>query len=142
MSSYLSIYIVPKRKKETEKKQYQLITSYSRNTEMYQVFYENVNPVFIGVEGRKDAKYTKIEPHHIQDIKQSLDSEIANLTASITEYEKYAAKNPEYIQEIINDKTYLKEREALKNKVSFLEDILDDISYETSDIEGMYCNVD
>ena len=50
MSSYLSIYVVPKKKSPEEDKQHIILATYSRNTEMYQHLRENVNPAHIGMD--------------------------------------------------------------------------------------------
>ena len=58
MSSYLSVYIVPKRKSEEEEKKHILILSYSRSSDIYRYFDENIHPAFIDIE---DTRYTILD---------------------------------------------------------------------------------
>ena len=64
MSSYLSFYIVPKRKSDTEKKQHIILTSFSRNSDIYQYFWENINPAYCGME----EKYTTLTKENVKSV--------------------------------------------------------------------------
>lgn len=136
MSSYLSFFIVPKRKSEKEKKQHIIIATYCRSSDVYQYFDENIHPVWAGNE----EKYTTITSSEINEVLKDLDSDIAKTKSRLTEYEKYASSNPDYIQEIIETKEYLHDLEYTKAKISFIEDMLDDMdSYE--EIEEICCHI-
>lgn len=141
MSSYLSIYVVPKRKSPEESKQHIILASYSRCTEMYQQFYNNINPVYVG---NGEDKYTTIGKNEISEVLDSFDGKIRRMTATLTEYEKYAKDNPDYIQSIIEYKEEIAELQYWRNKASFIEDMISDADYYDCDssIEEVCCNID
>lgn len=137
MSSYLSIYIVPKRKTQDEPKQHLLLTAYSRSTDIYQYFNENIHPVFIGSE----YSYTTITWESITSVLQDFDNDIKKCKDRLMEYEKYASDNPEYIDDILGMKDYIENLQYWKYKVSFIQDILGDMEYSDT-IEEVCCNID
>ena len=138
MSSYLSIYIVPKRVSEEEKKNHIILSAYSRSTLMYQYFKEVVNPVFIGTE---ESKYTILNSENIAAVIEDFNNDIKAVTKKITEYEKYAHGNAEYVDAIIENKEYLEELQYWRDKTSFIQDMVEDLSIY-SDIEEVCCNID
>lgn len=139
MSSYLSIYIVPKRKSVREQKQHIILAAYSRNSDIYQYFNENINPVFIG--NAEETPYTVITKQGINSVLNAFDEDIDSAKNRLAEYEKYAAKNPEYIQEIINLKEHITELQYYRDKTSFIEDVLSDAEIYDA-IEEVCCNID
>ncbi len=139
MSSYLSIYIVPKRKTEKEEKQHIMITSFSRSNEIYQYFEENINPVF--VSNWDDVPYTTVTRDGIRAVLQGFDDDIKKATDRLLEYEKYAKDNPDYIQEIIDLKEYIRDLQYWRDKTSFIQNIICDINF-CNTIEEVCCNID
>ena len=139
MSSYLNFYLIPK-KEEGKEEKYIALTSYSRNTEIYQRFSELLNPAFIGTEG--EIKYSYISREDIEDVLQDFDKDIQKAKARLSEYEKYAAGNCECINDIIEMKEYLEELQYWRAKASFIADIIEDIDLYNEDLEKMACNVD
>lgn len=139
MSSYLTIYIVPKRKSEKEEKKYIPLTSYSRNSEIYRYFYENIHPAYIGSE--EPVPYTVLTSESINIVLTAFADSISKAQTRLTEYEKYVSGNPEYIDEIIELKEYIKNLQYWKDKTSFVQDIINDISV-FSEIEEVCCNID
>ena len=136
MSSYLSFFIVPKRKSPEEPKQHIIIASYSRSTELYQYFDENIHPVWAG----NGEKYTPITIENLTLVLNDFNNDIDKAKNRLAEYEKYAPKNPDYIQEIIDTKEYIKDLEVWRNKLTFLGDMLDDMPcYEN--IEEICCHI-
>ena len=91
MSSYLSFYIVPKRKSDTEKKQHIILTSFSRNSDIYQYFWENINPAYCGME----EKYTTLTKENVKSVIDDFEKDINSYQKRLTEYEKYADE-PKY----------------------------------------------
>lgn len=139
MSSYLSIYIVPKRKSDKEKKKHIILAAYSRNTEIYQYFSENINPTYIG--NGKEPSYTTLTKGNISFVLADFDKDINSAKNKLTEYEKYVASNPEYIQEILDIREYISDLQYWKDKTSFIEDIINDADiYKV--IEEVCCNID
>lgn len=138
MSSYLSIYIVPKRKSKEEEKKHILLSSYSRNTDLYQYFNENIHPVFIG--NSEKTPYTTLTMKDIQDVIKDMSQDILKSQNVLTEYEKYAPHNPEYIQDILETKEHISNLQYWKDKISFIEDMIDNIPYY-EEIEEVCCNI-
>ena len=137
MSSYLSIYIVPKRKSDKEEKKYILLVAFSRNSEVYQYFSENIHPVFAG----KEDSYTTITKESIREVVTDLSKDISSSKDRLTEYEKYVKDNPDYIQEIIELKQYMSDLRYTQGKVAFIDDIVEDIDFY-NEIEEVCCNID
>lgn len=138
MSSYLSIYIVPKRKSDKEEKKHIIVAVFFRNSEIYQYFDENINPAYIG---SKEHPYTTITRSGISDVISDLDKDIDSSKDRLAEYEKYAKDNPDYIQEIIELKKYISDLQYAQGKVAFIEDMIDGIDFY-EEIEEVCCNVD
>lgn len=137
MSSYLSFYIVPKRKSDSEEKQHIILTSFSRNSDIYQYFWENINPAYCGNE----EKYTTLTKENVRSVIDDFEKDIDSYQKRLTEYEKYAGTQPDYIEEIINLKEEIENLVYWKNKISFIQDIIEDISIYDK-IEEVCCNID
>lgn len=136
MSSYLSFYIVPKRKTQKESKKYIIIASYSRSTELYQYFDEHIHPVYCG----SDIRYTPLSSEDVSSVLADFNDDISKAQARLTEYEKYVKDNPEYIDEIISTKEYIQDLQYWRDKATFIEDMLSDMPcYE--EIEEICCNI-
>lgn len=138
MSSYLSFYIVPKRKSDKEEKKHIIIASYSRSSEIYQRFYENLGVAYIADE----QKYTTLSKEDIYRVKSDLKEDIEKTVKRYTEFERYAKDNPDYINEIIELKEYAEDLEYWKAKISFLQDIVEEAGMYSSGIEEVCCNID
>lgn len=139
MSSYLSFYVVPKRKSEAEPKDYRIVVSYSRSCEIYQRFSEEM---FIAYAGNED-KYTTLDLDSVTRVIKSFNDDIKKAQNRLTEYEKYASTNPDYISEIIDMKEYIEELQYWRDKTSFIQDMVEELSYNyESGIEEICCNVD
>lgn len=138
MSSYLSIYIVPKRKSEEEEKKHIIVAAFSRNSEICQYLNENIHPAYIGII---KPNYTTITRKSISDVIADLNKDIDSSKDRLAEYEKYAKDNPDYIQEIIELKKYISDLQYAQGKVAFIEDMIDGIDFY-EEIEEVCCNVD
>lgn len=137
MSSYLNIYLVPERKDKKEKKQYLLLSSYSRSSDIYEAFYENINPIYSGNED----KYTTLTKVNIQVILDDLNKSIKSTQERLNLYDKYAKENPDYIQEIMSTREILQDYQSTYNIIEVLKDILDNIVDGYNDFEEMCCNI-
>lgn len=139
MSSYLSIFIVPKRKTDTEEKKYICLTSYSRNTPIYQYFNDVLNPEYAG----NIQKYTTISMQDIRRVLEEFKSDIDKAKDTLSSYEKYISESPSLIETIINIKTDIEDLEYYQAKATFIEDILESIQYNNNEvIEEVCCNID
>jgi coproporphyrinogen III oxidase-like Fe-S oxidoreductase len=139
MSSYLSIYIVPKRTSQEEPKKHIILTAYSRSTEIYEYFSNNLHPTFIG--NGKESHYTTITSSDITAIMQDFENDLKKAKDRLVEYEKYASNNPDYIEDIIDIKEYIHNLQYWKDKASFIMDIINDKDLY-NDIEEVCCNID
>jgi coproporphyrinogen III oxidase-like Fe-S oxidoreductase len=139
MSSYLSIYIVPKRTSQEEPKKHIILTAYSRSTEIYEYFSNNLHPTFIG--NGKESHYTAINSSDITAIMQDFENDLKKAKDRLVEYEKYASNNPDYIEDIIDIKEYIHNLQYWKDKASFIMDIINDKDLY-NDIEEVCCNID
>ena len=139
MSSYLSIYIVPKRVSSEEPKKHIILTAYSRSTEIYEYFNNNLHPTFIG--NSKESCYTTINSSDITAIMQDFEEDLKKAKDRLVEYEKYAGNNPNYVEDIIDIKEYIHNLQYWKDKVSFIMDIINDKDLY-NDIEEVCCNID
>ena len=137
MSSYLSVYIVPKRKSEEEEKKHILILSYSRSSDIYQYFDENIHPAFIDIE---DTRYTILDKESLRVVLDDVRKDIDKAKSRLELYEKYASSNAEYIKEIMSQKEYLEGLEYCKSQISVIEDIVDNAEFY-DDIEEVSCNI-
>lgn len=136
MSSYLNIYITPKRKSETEEKKHILILSYSRSSKVYEYFNNMLDIPWIGEE----EKYLALTKESIELVTEDLKEDIKKATNRLNEYEKYVRDNSELIDDIISMKEYIKDLEWALHYVYFIEDLLinNDI-YEN--LEEISCNI-
>lgn len=133
----MTIYIVPKRKSENEEKKHIPLVSYSRATEIYPYFTENVSSVWTG----KVEAYTPLNFENIGEVIKDFDNDIRKARERLGEYEKYAKDNPDYIDDILTTKSYIHDLEYWRAKVSFIEDMLSDKT-QYNEIEEICCNVD
>lgn len=138
MSSYLSFYIVPKRKSQEEPKKHILLLSFSRNSDIYRYFDENVRITWIG--NNEESLYTSLTIEDIHRVIEDISSDIDSSQRRLTEFEKYAAQNADYVNEIISLKEYISELQYAKHQTEFIGLILDEMEFY-KDIEEVCCNI-
>lgn len=136
MSSYLNIYLNPKAKYKTEDPL--LLASYSRNTDVYQAFYENISPI----HSHSDEEYTPLFKHHFEAILDDLEKDITSTNRRLELYKQYAKDNPDYIQEIINLEEILADYKSAYDTISFYKEMQEDIQNDNTDFECMCCDID
>lgn len=132
MSSYLSFYLVPRAYPEEKL----LLQSFSRSSEVYQRFSDNLNIAYAGNE----EKYTKLTISDAESVIQDIDADITKAETRRTEYEKFCYGNPESIEEIISTKEYIRDLQSTRDYISFIRDILSDLDY--SGFSDVLCNID
>lgn len=98
MSSYLTIYGVPK----NEGKPIDIV-SFSRSHCIYSAICDEVNVAWAG----ESEVYTNLNTSDLDGVIHSIEEGIKSSAERLTLYEKYAANNPDYIEEIILLKEYL-----------------------------------
>lgn len=142
MSSYLTFYLVPK---DENKKPLALI-SYSRNSEIYQAYYENAHPAFYG-NGDK-PNYTELikdlSHHVVGELKEDLDKYEKNHEAKIKALQALPKLEgealEEYLQETSSGVEYINDLKDTLKFVEFIDDIVNDL--EHSDFEKILINID
>jgi len=142
MSSYLTFYLVPKGENQ---KPLSLI-SYSRNSDVYQAYYENAHPVFIG--NGDESNYTELTKdisHHVvnelrEDLNKYEKSHEAKVKAlqALPKLEGEALE--EYLQETTSTVEYINELKDTLKLVEFIDGIVNDLEY--SDFEKVLINID
>ena len=138
MSSYLAFYLVPK----GEDKKPLMFTSYSRSTGVYQAYYEELHPAFIG--NGDEPNYTELTPEKALQVvnaaKDNLKKAETALNNRIAAYKELGNMSDEAIQDIAETKDYI---EGLKYNLAELQCIycwVGDIEY--SDFEKVLINID
>lgn len=142
MSSYLTFYLVPKGE---DKKPLALI-SYSRNSEIYQAYYENAHPAFYGNGDKPNyTELTKDLSHRVvNELKEELDkyekSHEAKIKAlqALPKLEGEALE--EYLQETSSGVEYINDLKDTLKFAGFIDDIVSDLEF--SDFEKILINID
>lgn len=137
MSSYLTIYLVPK---GDESKPISLI-SYSRNNEVYQYFNDTINPAYIGVD-ENVTNYTELTEARIKAVISELKSDIDKAKKRVAEYEKHAAGKTEIIEDILSQKEWIDELQLALSRTEFIEELVYEASHGFGDYTKVLCNID
>lgn len=130
MSSYLNIYLKVKNK-EMKDSALILLDSFSRSSDIYQTINELGN--FYSDKGKK----TELTEYIFQEALEDLQGQINDCSMYITTAKELKSPN---VQEIVEQKKYMKELEETRTYIEFLYNILKDKDY--NDIEGIYCYID
>lgn len=130
MSSYLNIYLKVKNK-EMKDSALILLDSFSRSSDIYQTINELGN--FYSDKGKK----TELTEYTLQEALEDLQGQINDCSMYITTAKEL--KSPD-VQEIVEQKKYMKELEETRTYIEFLYNILKDKDY--NDIEDIYCYID
>ena len=115
MSSYLNIYI----KKKTVEEPI-TIGFWSRSSDLYQRFYEEINPA----SAESEDKYTEIDNYDMNRLTSSIREEIMDAEKRLNVYKQYAQNNSEYIEQIISSSEYIEELVEHLGEVRALENIV------------------
>lgn len=146
MSSYLTFYAVPRRKSEKEPKERLALSAYSRGSDIYQYFDENMSIAFFSSES--DENYTTITPTDMAKVLDDIRKDIQRTKTRLLEYERVMmAKDTdtkdtlETINEYIETKDWLSELQLCEGMVTFLEDMVEETGYDNSSFEEICCNI-
>jgi hypothetical protein len=133
MSSYLTFYLQRKDEKPIT------LISYSRNDELYQYFYENIN---MKHDVQHDSEYyTIISCENVNNIISELTQSINNVNTRIIEYEKHVNGNIEIIDEIISLNDYLSTLNDTLIRVKFIKDLVLEADFGYADYTAVLCNI-
>lgn len=144
MSSYLTFYLVPKNTEPISKKPMALM-SYSRNSDVYQAFYKNAHPAFIG--NGDNPNYTELTKELIssvvKELKEDLEKYKRNSEAKIKALKELPKLEgealDEYLQETTSIAEYIQELENTLKEVEFIAWIVSELEY--SDFEKVLINI-
>lgn len=133
MSSYLNIYA----KFKDNSREPLLLMSYTRNSDVYQYFEQEIHPIFMGTD---EIKYTDLTFDNTGLVCDALISEIKKLSRRIEEYEKHAGGNLEIINEIISLKEYEEELKDALSECAFIKMLTGETQY-TYTKYTLACNI-
>lgn len=108
-----------------------LLDSFSRSSDIYQTINELGN--FYSDNGKK----TELTEYTLQEALEDLQGQINDCSMYITTAKELKSPN---VQEIVEQKKYMKELEETRTYIEFLHNILKDKDY--NDVEGIYCYID
>ena len=142
MSSYLTFYLVPKSKDKTPL----ALMSYSRNSDIYQAYYENANPAFYGNSDEPNyTELTKDLSHYVvnelrEDLSKCEKSHEAKIKAlqALPKLEGEALE--EYLQETTSTIDYINDLKDTLKFAEFIDDIVSDLEF--SDFDKVLINID
>lgn len=136
MSSYLTIYVRPDKDVEPIP-----LVHFTRSSEIYQSFYESINPVYIGLGDT--CEYTELTESLVSIVLHQLQSELRIAQTRLSEYEKHVDGHMEIIEEILNQHEYIDDIVYAIHQTEFILDMVKDADYV---IEGpkrtILCNID
>lgn len=142
MSSYLTFYLVPKGE---DKKPLALI-AYSRNSNIYQAYYENAHPAFYGNGDEPNyTELTKDLSHHVvSELKEDLDKYEKNHEAKIKALQALPKLEgealEEYLQETSSGVEYINDLKDTLRFADFIDDIVSDLEF--SEFDKVLINID
>ena len=133
MSSYLTVYV---KLKNVEKPA--PIISWSRNNDVYQAMYHSV--AYIG--NGDEWQFTELTEKLINCGIEGINENIKKSKAYLEEYEKHAAENEDYIQNIVEIKEELGYAECAIQQLEFLKSLVQEASYGGYSDEDPVTNVE
>ena len=132
MSSYLNIYIVPKKDRTPIE-----IVSYSSADDIYAAISEVINIPWSGEE----LQYVDLSIENINKIIDDIKQDINKVDKRIVEYEKHANDNADLIEDILSQKEYREGLDDVLKRIRFLSDIIYDAKAGFSDVEKVICSI-
>ena len=154
MSSYLTFYLVPKKTrvicKEGKEEEVKVsegiplpLIMYTRSSNIYQLFYEEIHPVYAGLE----EKYTTLTIEKMKDLLNTYRREI------VEDEEHYRNKvqvirelggNLETvnINELIEDSNLIKEKKETLSELEFISSLVHDVEFGYTGFEKVLINID
>ena len=146
MSSYLNIYLVPKKLEgATEEPKPLLFTSYSRSSDIYQTIYEELNPAFIGngdTPNYSELKASDVQ-HVINEVKNTIKKVEERLNSTIEAYKAMSDKLPEEaVEDYVSTKEYINELKETANELECIHYWASDIELGYTSFEKVLINID
>ena len=132
MSSYLNIYIVPKKDKTPIE-----IVSYSRADDIYAAIADVINIPW----SSEELQYADLSLENINQVIDNIKQDINKVDKRIIEYEKHANGNADLIEDILSQKEYRESLDEVLKRLYFLSDIIYDAKEEFSEVEKVICSI-
>ena len=142
MSSYLTFYLVPK----GEDKKPLALMAYSRNSDIYQAYYENVHPVFSG--SGDEPNYTELTKdlsnYVVNELREDLNKIEKSHEAKIKALQALPKLEGETLEEYLQETTstidYINDLKDTLKFAEFINDIVSNLKY--SSFEKILINID
>lgn len=132
MSSYLNIYIVPKKDRTPIE-----IVSYSRANDIYAAIADVINIPWSG----EKLQYADLSIENINEVIDNIKQDINKVDKRIIEYEKHANGNADLIEDILSQKEYREELDNVLKRLCFLSDIIYNAKEGFSEVEKVICSI-
>ena len=157
MSSYLTFYLVPKKTKkkydfnkddgsteievELSKGEPLCLMSYSRSSDIYQAYNEELNPAYCGME----EKYTELTYEDTTRVCDAFEKEMNETKQRLDiDYKmlKEGGYNSDLWEEIQSFEKYLAEQKASLEELKFISSLVYEVTEGYTDFEKVLINVD
>lgn len=140
MSSYLNIYLLPQVTEENKEPKYLLLDQYSRNSDIYQAFKENINPIYAWKDDKE--QFEELTEEKLSLVREGVKEDYYKGKNRLDEYEKHC-NTVDILDEIVELKDYLAELKETLSYISFLNNILFLCKHTTwGGFQGIYINID
>lgn len=140
MSSYLNIYMLPRVTEENKEPKKLLLDQYSRNSSIYQAFYENINPVYAWKDD--EEQFEELTEEKLRIVKDDITEDYTRAKKRLEEYEKHCS-NVDVLDDIISMKEYIADIQEQLSFINILEGFLYMCKHTTwGGFEGIYMNID
>ena len=147
MSSYLNFYLVPKKKeKESIEPKPLLFQSYSRGTDVYQYFKEEVNPTFIG--NGEEPNYTELNVTDASRVLRKAQSDLfeakENLNIKVDAFKALSIPDnfETAVSEYIEDRRNIEDLQSAVHDIKSLQLLVRDTALNCNDFEKLLINID
>lgn len=144
MSSYLTFYLVPN-KDTAEPKKPLAFLQYSRNSDIYQAFCDNIGVAYIGNDD--EPNYTELTKDLmncvVTAVKNDYEEAQKNFAARMEAYRSVKLEGEafdSYVEDFQSTSRYLEELKETVIKVEVIASIIEDLGY--FDFEKVLINVD
>lgn len=151
MSSYLTFYLVPNKTKTKYIKDEEItielpqeplaLFSYSRSSNIYQKYWESLNPAYAGDED----KYTELTPDMARRVVRDFEEEelipAKNRLETLYKIIK-ESYNDDLANDIISSESYIRELENTLSELKWLANVIVEINYSCGDFQKVLINID
>jgi len=157
MSSYLTFYLVPKKTKkkydfnkddghseievELSKGEPLVLMSYSRSSDVYQAYNDELNPAYCGME----EKYTELTYEDSKRVCSEFEKDMKETKQRLEiDYKmlKEGGYNSELHEDIQSFEKYIAEQKATLEELKFISNLVYEVAEGYTDFEKVLINID